>query len=749
MVKVREDIPVSHDGSVDLGTWLELVQQKTGIENLADLNRAAQLALSSQQNLSDSTNAWAGQSCFDSGLEIVSILADLRMDQQSLISGLLYRAVREKKLALETVSKEFGQKIADLIEGVLRMAAISSVIKPEERPVLGQNVDQVNNLRRMLVAMVDDVRVALIKLAERTCAIRAVKSASTDKRTRVAREAFEIYAPLAHRLGIGHIKWELEDLSFRYLRPASYMRIARQLDERRVDRQKYIDSLVKQLKAVLSDHNIEAEVSGRAKHIYSIWRKMQRKKINFSQVYDIRAVRILVPGIRDCYSALGLVHATWQHIPREFDDYIATPKDNGYRSLHTAVLGPDSKVIEIQIRTAEMHDEAELGVCAHWHYKEGTKTVSKGAGAGYEDKIAWLRQVLEWHEELGESGVSDLVAQFKQDAIEERIYVFTRDGHVVDLAQNATPLDFAYHVHTEVGHRCRGAKVNGRIVPLNYTLSTGDQVDILTGKEDSPSKDWLNSNLGYIVTSRARAKIQHWFKLQNREQNIRNGREILLSELRRLSVDDIDLNEVVGKLKLKGVDDLFVAYARGEIKLTRILQAVQRALSPSEQDLESPLNVSVSTRSESATAGVDVQGVDELMSHAAGCCQPLPGDDVMGYISVGRGIIVHQRECKELQLLLEKEPQRVIEINWTGDESFVYPVDISLVSYDRTGLLRDVSSILADEKMNVINVNTVSDKAEHVARMKITVETPGLEYLGRLLTKLSRLPNVIQVKREH
>ncbi len=429
---------------------------------------------------------------------------------------------------MPAVSQRFGPVVAKLIDGVQRMAAISASLSPRKSMVMGTQ-GQVENLRKMLVAMVDDVRVALIKLAERTCAIRAVKTADDEKRNRVAREVFDIYAPLAHRLGIGHIKWELEDLSFRYLEPDQYKQIAKLLHERRLDRERFISDVMSQLKNELQATGVDADISGRAKHIYSIWRKMQRKGLEFSQIYDVRAVRVLVPEMRDCYTALGIVHTLWRHIPKEFDDYIANPKENGYRSLHTAVIGPEGKVLEVQIRTHAMHEEAELGVCAHWRYK-GTDV--KSGSNHYEEKISWLRQVLEWHEELGDIG--GLAEQLRVDIEPDRVYIFTPDGHAIDLPKGATPLDFAYRVHTEIGHNCRGAKINGRIVPLNYSLQTGEQVEIITSKHGTPSRDWLNPNLGYVTTSRARAKIVHWFKLQARDQNVAAGKTLLERELNRL-----------------------------------------------------------------------------------------------------------------------------------------------------------------------------------------------------------------------
>ncbi|MCG8313501.1 MAG: bifunctional (p)ppGpp synthetase/guanosine-3',5'-bis(diphosphate) 3'-pyrophosphohydrolase, partial [Pseudomonadales bacterium] len=572
MVKVREDYPVRADGDVDLPAWLERLRERYGIE-IADEPGIIDLCLWAKEleENAHGEHPWGEMTSFSAGLEMAEILAELHLDSDSLKAAVIYRAVRENLISLEAVHKRAGKNIAQLIDGVLQMAAISAVMNPDKKVVLGQSSHQLENLRKMLVAMVDDVRVPLIKLAERTCSIRAVKEAPEYKKQKVAKEVFDIYAPLAHRLGIGHIKWELEDLSFRYLHPNAYKKIAKLLDEKRIDRDRYIADVIEELTSSLAEAGIETEVSGRAKHIYSIWRKMKRKRIDFYQVYDVRAVRVLVPDIRDCYATLGIVHSLWKHIPREFDDYIATPKDNGYRSLHTAVLGPEGKVLEVQIRTRQMHEEAELGVCAHWRYKEG----SSAKGDAYDDKIAWLRQVLEWQEELGDSGISSVIAQFSQDIVDERVYVFTPEGHVVDVAYGATPLDFAYHIHTEVGHRCRGAKVNGRIVPLNYSLKTGEQVEILKGSDDSPSRDWLNPSLGYIQTPRARAKVLHWFKRQDRDRNIIDGKAILEKEFQRLDITKVDLNVLADTLNLKTSEDVYAAVGSGDLRLNQVLNLVQ------------------------------------------------------------------------------------------------------------------------------------------------------------------------------
>lgn len=484
MVQVRAHQPINTDGSINLEAWLDHAVSVDMALDREALKAACEFAREAEQQHNAAKNLWSeGTSSFQTGLEIAEILADLKLDQDSLVAAVLYRGVREGQIQLPVVSQRFGTVVAKLIDGVLRMAAISASLSPRQSMVLGTQ-GQVENLRKMLVAMVDDVRVALIKLAERTCAIRAVKSADDEKRNRVAREVFDIYAPLAHRLGIGHIKWELEDLSFRYLEPDQYKQIAKLLHERRLDRERFITDVMTQLREELQATGVVADISGRAKHIYSIWRKMQRKGLEFSQIYDVRAVRVLVPEMRDCYTALGIVHTLWRHIPKEFDDYIANPKENGYRSLHTAVIGPEGKVLEVQIRTHAMHEEAELGVCAHWKYK-GTDV--KSGSNHYEEKISWLRQVLEWHEELGDIG--GLAEQLRVDIEPDRVYIFTPDGHAIDLPKGATPLDFAYRVHTEIGHNCRGAKINGRIVPLNYSLQTGEQVEIITSKHGTPSRD--------------------------------------------------------------------------------------------------------------------------------------------------------------------------------------------------------------------------------------------------------------------
>ncbi|MBB3168275.1 GTP diphosphokinase [Simiduia aestuariiviva] len=749
MVKVREDQPIKSDGQVDVEAWLSRLDAKVQLtsESYSRIKLACLAAVEAEQDAIASENIWVtGISSSKTGLEMADILADLNLDVDTLVSAILYRAVREGKLSKKFVGKEFGANIEKLIDGVLRMAAISGVRLSDENVALGRHSEEhAENVRRMLVAMVDDVRVALIKLAERTCAIRALKNATAERRQRVAREIANVYAPLAHRLGIGHIKWELEDLAFRYLEPDDYKTIARLLDEKRLGRQQYIDNVISTLRGELTGAAIEGEITGRAKHIYSIWRKMRRKNIGFSQVYDIRAVRILVPTVRDCYAVLGIVHSLWRNIPNEFDDYIASPKENGYRSLHTAVIGPERKVLEIQIRTFSMHEDAEFGVCAHWRYKGTDKEEEQ---TGYDQKIAWLRQVLEWHEELGDkSGDSNPLADDLNLGLnQDRIYVFTPDGHVIDLPSGATPLDFAYRIHTDVGNKCCGAKVNGRIVPLNHALATSDQVEILTGKRESPSRDWLSPALGYVTTSRARAKIQQWFKLQAREKNLADGRALLDKEFKRIAVQDIDFEELAKSLHSKSLDDLYAAVGASDISVTQVLNAAQRLLETDAAD-DSKLPQLKVARATGDSADVYIDGVGNLLTHLAKCCSPVPGDAITGYITLGKGVSIHRQDCSNILQLESDEPERIIQVAWGVAPQKYYAVEVLIEAFDRQGLLRDVTALLDSEKINIVAMQTLSNKNLNTVDMQVTIEVKNFNALSRALNRLNQLPNVAAARR--
>lgn len=673
MVQVREDYSFNADGSVNFEQWLARLESYVGLTRHEDIRRACDLSWQVESQAIAAKNAWSpGVSAYRTGLEMSEILAQLHLDCEAIIVALLYRPVRESRLPLDQVREEFGENIATLLEGVLRMAAINDSDTSKTR-VLGQSQDQMENVRKMLLAMVDDVRVALIKLAERTCAIRAVKTASNEKRQRVAREVFDIYAPLAHRLGIGQLKWELEDLSFRYLQSENYKRIASLIDERRVDRERFITEVTEELRRQFNRAGIDAEINGRAKSIYSIWRKMQRKQLDFSQIFDIRAVRVLVPDVRDCYAALGIVHNLWRVIPNEFDDYIANPKENGYQSLHTAVIGPDNKVFEIQIRTFAMDDDAELGVCAHWRYKEGI--VDPDYRDGFDDKIEWLRQVLAWHDEMGMVG--GLAEQLRSDAAaDDRVYVFTPEGHVVDLMAGATPLDFAYYVHTQVGHHCSGARVNDKLVPLNYRLKTGDRVEVLSSELNEPSRDWLKPHLNYANTPRARAKLVQWFKTQDRDQNLEYGQRWLETELKRLAIRHIPYEEIARRLGCRNVEGLFVSLGTGAIEVSEVLDTAQQlSLIGSRPDLFA--------------------------------------DEQAETVTSDSAVTVH----------------------------------VLVVARDRAGLLRDVTTILANEAVYVLAVNTRSDKSAGTASMQLEIEVHSFHSLARALDRLSDLESVLEARR--
>ena len=743
MVKVREDQPLTAGGKVDIQQWLTRLQEDVRLREPERLVDACELAEKLELEAPRTHRVWLSPgSSFRMGLEMADILGELKLDQATLEAAVLYRAVREGLLSLESVTKRFGEEVASLIDGVLQMAAISYPLAPDHG--MGQH-NQQENLRKMLVNMVGDVRVALIKIAERTCALRQVKDAPREKSLLVAREVADIYAPLAHRLGIGQLKWELEDLSFRYLHEDEYKAIAKLLAEKRLDRDRYIHDVVKTIKGLMEAQHIHRyDVDGRAKHIYSIWRKMKRKRIDFSQVHDVRAVRILVPEVADCYTVLGIIHSRWHHVPNEFDDYIANPKKNGYQSLHTAVMGPENKVLEIQIRTFAMHDEAELGVCAHWRYK-GHDTNAKSRS--YEEKIAWLRQVLEWQDEVG--GFGDLREGLSSDVAPDRIYVFTPDGHVIDLPRIATPIDFAYRVHTEIGHRCRGAKINGRIVPLTYKLKTGQQIEILTATKGGPSRDWLNPSLGYVRTSRARAKIQAWFKHQARDQNLDEGRVLFDREMRRLDVEGLDLPKLAKAVNYQNAEDMYAAIGAGDLRIGQVLHQAQQLFGETDdqEQLDRLLAKPKRQSSKATKSDITVLGVGNLKTSMANCCRPVPGEPIIGFITQGRGVTVHRQDCSNILQLRLDEPQRIIEVEWGERAQTRYPVTIEIQAWDRSGLLRDVTGLLGNEKVNVLAVNTLTDTDEGIARLRITLEVDGLESLGRLFSRIQQLPNVTEVRR--
>lgn len=740
MVKVRELHLLEGGGEVALAPWLASLQRAHPLpaDVVATLTEAYHVirALADQSDMFKEER-WSASRCFMIGLETATIMSELDQEGEALVAGTLYRAVREERLSLESVQAQFGAGVARLIEGVLRMASVSELQNLGRESVLGRSADkQIENLRKMLVAIIDDVRVALVKIAERTCVIRAAKDYPEDKRRRVAQEVMSVYAPLAHRLGIGHLKWELEDLAFRYLEPEAYKHIARLLDERRLQRQDFIELANETLQAALQQAGVNAEISGRAKHIYSIWRKMRNKGIGFSQVYDIRALRVLVPTVQDCYTSLGIVHGLWRNIPNEFDDYIARPKENGYRSLHTAVIGPEGKVMEVQIRTFDMHTEAEFGVCAHWQYKGSDKSAEPSDS--YAAKIEWLRQVLSWHEETG--GSLELVQELKSDIVQDRIYVFTPEGHVIDLPAGATVLDFAYHVHTGVGHRCRGSRVNGKVVPLYHVLSTGDQVEIITGKREAPSRDWLTSSLEYLHTQRAKSRVQHWFRQQAKDENIESGRAIVDRAFQRLALANFDFDALVQTLGFVDMDALYEAVGTGELAVSSLLTAAMQHLDEAAQQ---PARVAAELLSDQIL-GAEVGGALCLGT----CCNPQEGELIIGVVEGDQVVTVHSQSC-ELVLQLQLDfPEQIIALSW-GARRQTFPVEVQVRAYERRGLLRDFCALLDQEQANVQRLNTATDPQTNLVEMELVVEVEDFQQLSRLLEAINQIPNVYQAKRAH
>src|SRR3990167_5595212 len=665
-------------GAGDVEDWLAAVAAGKPAEERDILRRAASLASRAHAG----QRRASGEPYVRHSLAVAKILADLGLDHETLAAAILHDVVEDSGIALEDLKRDFGARIASLVDGVTKMNVIQEFqIQPGGSR---REHNQAESLRKMLLAMAEDVRVVFIKLADRLHNMRTLDSLSAEKQKRIARETMDIFAPLANRLGIWQMKWELEDLAFRYLEPVEYQQIAGFLAERLEDREAYIDRFVATLAQELRHTEIVAEVSGRPKHIYSIWRKMQKKGRDFERIFDVRAVRVLVKDIRDCYAALGVVHSLWQHIPGECDDYIATPKENHYRSIHTAVIGPDGKTVEVQIRTHDMHNQSELGVASHWRYKEGAKEGAR-ADKSYDAKIAWLRSLLEWKDEI--ASASDFVDQFKSEVFSERVYVFTPKGNIVDLPAGSTPLDFAYDIHTDVGHRCRGARINGQMLPLTHPLKTGDRVEVLTVKQGGPSRDWLSPHLGYLHTSKARTRVNHWFREQNYDASVAAGRAVLEREFHRLGIGDIKFEKLAQRFEFQKVDDFLEATGRGDIKPAQIMNALQELAG---QEFRAPTPV-ITPRAPGAPAkpsGVTIQGIGNLLTRMAKCCDPLPGDPIVGFITRGQGVIVHRRDCVNALRHHDEHNERLIEVSWGAQAGVAYPVAVEVTAHDRAGLLR-------------------------------------------------------------
>jgi len=661
-------------------------------------------------------------------IDVARRVLDLGNDRDAVIATLLSDPALRDELDFKHIEAEFGGKIAKLTQGVNKLNTLK-----EGTQARIDTPEQAEKLRRLLMAIVSDVRVMLIKLCYRVERLPLLKHDNYEQRRWIAQETLDIFAPLANRLGMGLLKWELEDLAFRALEPQAYKRIARLLEEKRSERETFIEKFIARLKDLLAEQALTASVEGRAKHIVSIWRKMRRKNLEFHELFDVRAVRILVDSVADCYAVLGVVHTTWQHIPAEFDDYIANPKENGYQSLHTAVVADDGKIVEVQIRSFEMHENSELGVASHWRYKEGAKLDKR-----MESNIAQMRDLLQGSAEE----VSDAISEISTELSNDRVYVFTPTGQIVDIPHGGTPLDFAYSIHSEVGHRCRGAKVNGRIVNLTTVLRTGDEVEILTTKESRPSRDWMNKNLGFIKSAGTRSKVRNWFNHQDFEQNLLDGKSIYDRILSKYSIHNANLKQLVAHFKRKDADQFYADIGRGLITSPQILGYLQ---TDSEQD---PFKkIKKESKTPTSKDEVSIHGVGNLMTQFARCCKPVPGDEIIGFITINSGISIHKRSCSNILALPEEKRPRLIEVEWGQQSGSVYPVEITMTAYQRTGLMQDISTILANLKVNLLNINSNTNKAEQMVYTQLTMEIHSVDELVAIIDKLSQLPNVQEVRR--
>jgi len=696
------------------------------------IERAYRMALYAHEGQTRASGEPYVQHC----VAVAHILAELQMPGAAIAAGLLHDTVEDTPVTLEMIRKEFGDEVAALVDGVTKLTQLPRVSR-DERKLSPQEEDDrrkaldVETLRKIFFSMGDDVRVVVIKLADRLHNMRTLDHLPAERQKAIAQETLELFAPLANRLGIWQMKWELEDLSFHYVNPSKYKEIAAKLEERRSDREAMMQSIVEHLRREFAAAGLKAEVSGRPKHIYSIYRKMQRKGVPFESVHDVRAVRVVVPDIPSCYVALGIIHNHWVPLPGEFDDYIASPKDNFYQSLHTAVVYEDGKTLEFQIRTPEMHRSAELGIAAHWRYKEeGTKR-----DESFERRVLWLRSLMDWRQDVDDAG--DFLDGLKTDVLQERVYAFTPKGDVVDLPAGSTPIDFAYHVHTEIGHRCRGARVNGKMVSLDYSLHTGDQVEVITTRSGGPSRDWLNPHLGLVKSQRAASKIRQWFKKQDLEQKISIGRDVVERELHRLGEEGTTLESLAKQIGYPTVNDFLAAVGSGDVSPARI---VSKILESEQTGLEI---VSAPAAAAPATTGeINITGLRGMLTNLARCCNPVPGDSIVGYITRGHGATVHRTDCANILRIPDKE--RLVRVSW-GRVVSTYPVEVRITAYDREGLLRDVSALVTEDHINMRQVS-VNTKA-HQATIDMSIEVTDLSQLSRVLSRIEALPNVLEARR--
>jgi len=718
-----------HGNGPDLGAlrtllYTAVVEQHAGAD-LEPIGRAFDLAVAAHEGQKRAT----GEPFVTHPIASAQILAELGLDTTAIQAALLHDVPEDTEYSLTDVEERFGPEVAQLVDGVTKLSRFSTHSHEQQ---------QAENIRKMLLAMAQDIRVVLIKLADRLHNMRTLHALPVEKQQRIARQTMEIYAPLAERLGIWQMKWELEDLAFKALEPERFRELAKLLDTRRKGRETYIERAIAELRPSLIAAGIEADIEGRPKHIYSIWKKMQRKSAEFGEIYDVYAIRLLVDEVRDCYAALGIVHSIWRPIPGQFDDYIAVPKNNLYQSLHTAVIALDGKPLEIQIRTHQMHQVSEVGIAAHWRYKEGTKSDRE-----YDAKLAWLRQLMDWQRDVSESDATEFVEGIKLDIFQDQVFVFTPKGDIKDLPAGATPLDFAYRIHTDVGHRTIGAKVNNRLVPLDYRLKNGDIVEIVTTKgEHGPSRDWLN----VVRTSHAREKIRQWFKRKDRDENIVHGRESLERELRRLARTSIaavgldGIADVARQYNHETVDDFYAAIGYGAVSAQTVVMKLGVV-----DDVQSTLPSVAPPQKLERTGGVRVKGVGDLLVRFAKCCHPIPGDPIVGFITRGKGVTVHLQTCTTV--INEREVSRLIDVEWESAPTETYPIAIRVEAYDRTGLLSDITQIVAENKVNIVAAH-VGVTPDHTAVVTATIQVHSVSQLARVMSRIETLKDVITVQRD-
>ena len=716
---------------MDVKPLLDKVKEYLPEDKLALVEKAYLFALEAHGN----QLRLSGEPFVTHPLETAMIVADLQLDETSLAAALLHDVPEDCGIPFPELEKRFGAEVTRLVEGVTRLDKISAQVQASGLKKIAESEAQVESLRKMFVAMAADIRVVIIKLADRLHNMRTLKALQPERQLRIAQETMDIYAPLAHRLGIYQLRWELEDLAFRYLQPDKYKEIARLVAARRATRERYIEKVSQILREELDKAGVKAEVTGRPKSLYSVYRKMQRYSAmgkEFSDIYDLLALRVLVDSVQDCYSVLGIVHSLWHPLPDQFDDFIANPKENMYQALHSTVMCIGARPLEIQIRTHRMHRIAEYGVAAHWKYKEGARK-----DIGFEEKITWLRQLMEWQRELSGSA---FVESIKTDIFQDQVFVYTPKGDIKELPRGATPLDFAYRIHTDLGHRCIGAKVNGRLVSLDYQLRNGDTIEIMTTKsERGPSLDWLNPNLGYVNTHQARERIKQWFRRQEKTENIERGREILEKELRRLGVSFADRERIAQLFKYEIVDDFLAAIGCGDINPNQIaLKLTTTEEKPLTQPTSAPAKVKT-------TSAVKVLGVGDLLTQIASCCQPVPGDEIIGFVTRGRGVTIHRKNCTNI--LNEDEKERLVKVEW-GEAGVSFPVNITVDAWDRVGLLRDISALVSGEDVNITSVSLSNpDLRDGTLSIFLSMDIKNIGQLGRLFGKLEAVPGVINVSR--